>query len=55
MNADTHEWEENKDGFWCQACGELIAAPWHIKEKGYEPPDRCPNCGWPDEFDPEAV
>ena len=51
---DPKHWELNEHGLWCAVCGELIAAPWNIDEE-YEPPECCPNCGWPDEFDPEAI
>ena len=43
-----------EDGLWCTVCGECIAAPWNLDED-YTPPDCCPCCGWPDEFDPDAV
>jgi hypothetical protein len=49
-----HPFEVNEHGLWCQVCGEHIAAPWNITET-YIPPENCKRCGWPDEFDPEAV
>ena len=51
----THPFDQNKDGLWCTVCGEHIAAPWHLEDDDYTPPSDCTNCGWPDEFDPEAV
>ena len=51
---DPKDWTLNEHGLWCDVCGELIAAPWNIDED-YEAPEVCPNCGWPDEFDPEAL
>jgi rubrerythrin len=50
-----HKFEQNEHGLWCQVCGEHIAAPWHLADEDFQAPDNCPNCGWPDEFDPESV
>ena len=47
-----HPFTINEHGLWCDACGELVAAPWTVDET-YRPPETCPTCGWPDEFDPE--
>jgi len=52
---ETVQWDRNKHGLWCEVCGAHIAAPWTLEEDDYEPPEICPNCGFPDEFDPEAV
>jgi predicted RNA-binding Zn-ribbon protein involved in translation (DUF1610 family) len=41
-----HPWTENEDGFWCDACGELIRASFST-EKG-DLPDTCRRCGFPD-------
>jgi hypothetical protein len=41
-------WDQNEHGLWCSACGEHIAAPWHLEEGDYEPPEICKTCGFPD-------
>lgn len=41
-------WLQNEDGLWCPACGDHIAAPWIMDEEGYQPPDACRTCGFPD-------
>lgn len=41
-------WERNEHGLWCPACGEMIAPPWRSNDPGYEPPDSCRQCGFPD-------
>jgi hypothetical protein len=43
-----HPWDQNEHGLWCSACGEHIAAAWHLDEDGYEPPQSCKTCGFPD-------
>lgn len=40
-------WEANEHGLWCINCGNHIAAPWNI-EDGYEPPECCRECGFPE-------
>ncbi len=49
MTVAGHGWEMNEQGLWCPICGE------HLADDDLEPPEICPNCGWPDEFDPEKV
>ncbi len=43
-----HPWDENEHGLWCSACGNHIAAPWNMEVEGYEPPETCKQCGFPD-------
>lgn len=55
-------WTRNEDGFWCDVCGNLLAAKHQFgcgrQDKQdmdeYEPPF-CQQCGAPDEIDPEAI
>ena len=49
-----HPFDVNEHGLWCPMCGELQQASFHIDET-YVPPENCKHCGWPDDFDPEAV
>ncbi len=41
-----HPWNENEDGFWCPACGELIRASFSTEEGDL--PEACRTCGFPD-------
>lgn len=50
-----HPWDQNEHGLWCPVCGNHIAAIWNLEEEGYEPPDACNQCGFPDEIDPDAI
>ncbi len=40
-----HPWARNEDGFWCEACGDLIARPDTDED---DLPDTCRQCGFPD-------
>lgn len=40
----------NEDGLWCDYCGELQQAAFHIDDD-YEPPENCRACGAPDPED----
>lgn len=41
-------WDRNEHGLWCTACGYLVAQPETADEDGYQPPDNCKQCGFPD-------
>lgn len=49
----------NEDGLWCTVCGERLVAPMYVDDdldyKFFTELENCPSCGWPDDFDPEAV
>lgn len=48
----------NEHGFWCNFCGNLLAAPWNFdsdEEADAFDPASCDQCGAPDEIDPEAI
>lgn len=51
-------WTQNKDGFWCNFCGDLLKPAFHFDDPDemdeYEP-KRCKQCGAPDDIDPEAI
>ena len=49
-----HPFTVNEHGLWCGVCGELIAPTRHVNET-YTPPENCPACGWPDDFDHDAI
>ena len=55
MTMGEFAWEQNEHGLWCPVCGNHIAAPWHLEDDDYMPPETCPQCGFPDELDPEAI
>ncbi len=40
-----HPWDQNEDGFWCPACGELVRASFN--DEG-DLPETCRQCGFPD-------
>ena len=46
----------NKDGIWCDFCGNLLEASFNIDEDD-DPrdhvPECCRECGAPDDFDPD--
>ncbi|WP_300420295.1 hypothetical protein [uncultured Hyphomonas sp.] len=46
----------NKDGIWCDFCGNLLEASFNIDEED-DPrdhvPECCRECGAPDDFDPD--
>lgn len=46
---------ENECGLWCEICGSHLASPEQIDDEEFEQPECCPQCGAPDEFDPEAA
>ena len=50
----SHSFEENESGLWCPLCGNHLAAR-HNMDETYIPPEVCPQCGFPDEIDPEAI
>lgn len=60
--ADWKWWTRNDDGFWCDVCGNLLAAKHQFGHgrqdkkdmEDYEP-QNCDQCGAPDEIDPEAI
>jgi hypothetical protein len=54
-------WTKNRHGFWCNFCGALLSPAHHFDIQNewdhYENSlanKNCPECGAPDEFDPEA-
>lgn len=43
-----HPWDLNEHGMWCMACGHHVAAIWQVDSDGFEPPESCRQCGYPD-------
>jgi hypothetical protein len=41
-------WDLNEHGLWCPACGEILAAPWHLEDEDFVEPEICKTCGFPD-------
>ena len=55
-------WTRNEHGFWCSFCGENLMPSSHFDDDEerdeYEAKldeRNCPNCGAPDEFDPDKI
>lgn len=43
----SHPWEENEDGLWCPACGDIIRARFNMDDE-FDPPESCKTCGFPE-------
>ena len=57
-----HWFTLNKDGFWCNVCGEHLKSDWDFEceEEMHEYVDKmedqsCQNCGAPDDINPDAI
>lgn len=55
-------WTQNEHGFWCDFCGDNLKPSFHFDDDEewdeYEADlheRTCPNCGAPDDFDPDAI
>lgn len=48
------EWASvNDDGIWCDFCGELLVASFHVDSES-EAPECCRSCGAPDDIEAMA-
>lgn len=45
----------NDHGLCCDICGYHVTASWNMEDDDYTPPENCPNCGAPDDFNPDKV
>lgn len=50
-----HPYAETSQGLWCNVCGNHVATDYDLEDEGFEPPTDCPQCGWPDDFDPDRI